>query len=113
MECAKVVLSLAWDGDAPGMSGSLSIMECSGIYVITSSDFDALGPFSTLKEALEQECFNIVTANPQLDSKVLPKKRLLEIARQIVDWANQGIIRINSETYRSLGDTLILDSVHK
>jgi hypothetical protein len=111
MACAKNILSLAWDGDAPGMSGALSIMECEGIYVITSSDFDELGPFSSLKRALAGECFGIVTANPQLNSDVLPTKWLLEIAGQVVDWENEGTIEINSETYKVVGDALIQDSL--
>ena len=63
--------------------------------------------FSSL---LEEECFNMVTANPRLNSKVLPKTRLLEIAHQVVDWENEGTVEINSETYRASGNALVLDS---
>ncbi len=52
MECATPVLTLAWDGDAPGMSGAIWLHGCEEIYVITSSDYDDLGPFSSLKDAL-------------------------------------------------------------
>jgi hypothetical protein len=111
MACAKEVLSLAWDGDAPGMSGSLSIMECEGVYIITSSDFDDLGPYSSLEDALSDDCFSIVTSSPELHSEVLPKKRLLEIAGQVVDWENGGSVEINSKTYRTSGDKLVLESL--
>jgi len=65
------------------------------------------GPFSSLEETLEEDCFNTVTANPKLDSEILPKKTLLEIAGQVVDWENEGTIVINSEKYRVSGDKLI------
>jgi hypothetical protein len=106
--CAKEILTLAWDGYAPGMSGTAWIICCGEVYVIGSSDYDDLGPFSSLEEALQEECFNIVTANPELESRVLPKKKLLGIARQIVDWENEGTITINSKLYRVSGDKLVL-----
>ena len=110
MECATPVLTLAWDDDASGMSGAIWLHNCEEIYVITSSDYDDVGPFLSLKEALQEECFNTVTANPELDSETLPTERLLEIAGQVVDWENEGTIEINSETYRASGDALVLDS---
>jgi hypothetical protein len=105
--CAEQVLTLAWDGGAPGMSGAAWVSKCEGVYVIQSSDYDDLGPFSSLKEALQEECFNIVTANPELNSEVLSKTELLEIAKQVVDWENEGAIVINSEVYRASGNKLI------
>ena len=109
MECAEQILSPGWDGDAPGMSGAIWLEACGGTYIITSSDYDDLGPFSSLEDALEEECFNTVTANPQLRSTILPKERLLEIAGQVVDWENEGTIEINSVTYRVSGDALIVE----
>jgi hypothetical protein len=107
-DCAKEVLILGRDGDAPGMSGVIWVKCCGGVYVIGSSDYDNLGPFSSLKEALQEEYFNTVTANPELHSEVLPKKKLLEIAGQIVDWENEGTITINSESYKVSGNKLAL-----
>ena len=106
-DCAEQILTLAWDGDAPGMSGALWLSCCEGIYMIGSSDEDDLGPFSSLEEALKKGCFNTVTANPELSSHVLPKETLLKIARQVVDWENEGTIAINSEIYRVSDSKLI------
>jgi hypothetical protein len=89
------------------MSGAIWVKCCEGVFVIQSSDFGGLGPFSSLEETLEEDCFNTVTANPKLDSEILPKKTLLEIAGQVVDWENEGTIVINSEKYRVSGDKLI------
>ena len=90
------------------MSGVVWIKCCGGVYVIGSSDYDDLGPFSSLEEALQEEYFNIVTANPELHSEILPKKKLLEIAGRIVDWENEGTITTNSELCKVSGNKLAL-----
>lgn len=104
---AKCILSLGWDGDAPGMSGASWLNCFEEVYVVESSDYAPSGPFSSLEEALREECFRNVTANPELDSEILPLTKLLAIAREIVDWENDGKIRINEEMYKVLGDELV------
>jgi hypothetical protein len=108
--CAENILTLAWDGDFPGNSGVLSLGCCAGVYVISSTDYDDLGPFTSLDEALQDEHLNTVTANPELNSEVLPNDELLEIAARIVDWENEGTIRINSELYQVSDNKLILSA---
>ena len=50
-------------------------MECEGVYIITSSDFDDLGPYSSLEDALSDDCFSIVTSSPTIALRGLAKKR--------------------------------------
>jgi hypothetical protein len=97
---AGAVLSLGWDGNAPGMSGAIWISELGGIYIVTSRDYDDQGPFGSLDEAINQsDQFGVVTANPELDSDVLTLQRLKKLARQVVDWENDGDIWINSAVF--------------
>ena len=42
-----------------------------------------------------------------MDSDILPRETLLEIARGVVDWENEGEIRVNSELFQVAGDELI------
>ena len=106
-ECAETVLTLGWTGGSAGNSGAIWLHNCEGIYVITSSDYDDMGPFPSLEDALKEECFHGAPPQPELDSAVLPEERLLTIARGVADWVNGGSIRINSELYQVAGDELI------
>ena len=101
------VLSLGWDGDFPGMSGAVWISELEGVYIVRPSDYDDEGPFGSLDEALESECFSTTTANPELDSDVIPLAELLKIAEGVVDWENDGEIWINSVKYVVKDDDLV------
>jgi len=106
-ECAETVLTLGWTGGSAGNSGAIWLHNCEGIYIITSSDIDDMGPFLLLEDALKEECFHGAPPQPELDSAVLPEERLLTIARGVADWVNGGSIRINSELYQVAGDELI------
>jgi|SRR5580700_1139247 hypothetical protein len=106
-ECAQTVLTLGWTGGSAGNSGAIWLNNCEGIYIITSSDDDDMGPFSSLEDALAQECFGTASPDPELDSDILPRETLLEIARGVVDWENEGEIRVNSELFQVAGDELI------
>jgi len=106
-ECAETVLTLGWTGGSAGNSGAIWLHNCEGIYIITSSDIDDMGPFLSLEDALKEECFHVAPPEPELDSAVLPEERLLAIARGVADWVNGGSIRINSELYEVAGDKLI------
>ena len=97
-EEAITILGLSWDGDFPGNSGALWIQEWRGIFFITSSDYEASGPYESLEEALEDELFSIPSPHPELNSLQMPLARLLELARNQI--AEEGdIIYINSEEY--------------
>jgi hypothetical protein len=101
------VLCLGWDGNRPGGSGALYVGELEGVYLVSSSDYDDAGPFESLDEALELEYFQIRTPNPELDASEIPLERLLEIARDVVDWEEGGEIRINEERYVVQGNDLV------
>jgi len=104
---AHNVLSLGWDGGFPGMSGAAWVSELEGVFFVTSSDYEAEGPFDTLDEALTCECFGTVTESPELDSETLPLEQLLEIAHGVVDWENEGDIWINSRRFVTQGEELV------
>ena len=106
-ELMKSVLTLGWDGYGPGHSGAVFISELAGVYMVTSSDYDPLGPFDSIDEALKCEYFDVAAPNPELDSKVLPLTQLLAVARRVVDWENEGEIWINSQKYVVKGTELI------
>ena len=76
---------------------------------MTSTDYSPQGPFQSIDEALECECLNTVTPDPELDSAALPMERLLNVARGVVDWENEGDIWINSQRYVVEGDDLVPD----
>ncbi len=42
------------------------------------------GPFESLDEALELECFHTVASSPELNSDVLPLKKLREIGANLL-----------------------------
>ncbi len=98
---ARQVLSLGWEGNAPGMSGAIWIYGLKDVYILGSSDYPRAGPFESVDEALDCECFFIATTeNPELYSDVLPESRLLEIARGIVDMEEDGSpVWINGDEY--------------
>jgi hypothetical protein len=66
-----------------------------------------MGPFFSLREALKEGFFDRGAPNPELWADFLPKRTLLALARTIVDWENQGTIRINYKTYRVSGSKLV------
>jgi len=101
------VLCLGWDGNHPGGSGALYVGELEGVYLVSSSDYDDAGPFESLDEALDLEYFQIRTPNPELDASEIPLERLLEIARDVVEWEEGGEIRINEERYVVQGNDLV------
>jgi hypothetical protein len=107
--CAETVLTLGWDGNHPGGAGGQWLKHCEGVYIIDSSDEDSLGPFFSLREALNEGFFDRGAANPELYSDFLPRKTLLALARTIVDWDNSATIRINEQWYRASGNKLVLD----
>src|ERR1700739_3976112 len=62
----KEVLSLGWDGNAPGCSGVIWVTRWKGFFFCGSSDYDPEGPFESLDEALDVEWFSTVTSEPEL-----------------------------------------------
>lgn len=102
----REILFVSWDGDAPGMSGILQLMEHKGYYFVYSSDLDPYGPFTTMEDALSCGCFN-TTANPDLSSNELPFEQLYELAKRMVIWEDNREIVINSEYYHVQGDELV------
>lgn len=103
---ARTVVTLSWEGTAPGGSGAVWVLECTGIYTVTSSDYSPLGPFESLGDALSCECFFVPTREPQLDSDVLPEEELLEIGRGVVDWENGGSVWVNGVEFVAERDNL-------
>jgi hypothetical protein len=81
---ATTIFILGWDGDFPGGSGGVYVNEWKGVYFVTSSDYDDEGPFNSVEEALELECFSGPTPKPELSSSVLSETKLQEIAQTIV-----------------------------
>jgi hypothetical protein len=106
---AETILALGWDGNHPGGAGGQWLKYCEGVYIIESSDEDTMGPFFSLREALKEGFFDRGAANPELWSDCLPKRTLLALARSIVDWENEGTIRVNEQTYRVSGNRLVPD----
>ena len=105
---AEFNLSLGWDGESPGASGGVYLCGYKeGPFIIYSSDFDDIGPFDTLDEALEEECFCTETPNPELSCDDLPIEKLLEIARRVIGWHEGSEIWINGEKYAVSGDALV------
>lgn len=102
----KNVLSLGWDGNAPGCSGAIWVKEWMGFYFCSSSDYDDEGPFQSLDEALEMEWFSTDTSNPELDSDVLPLEQLLGIGRGLVS-EEMNEIYINGSLYHLEGGELV------
>jgi len=105
-EMAESVLTLGWDGDFPGASGAIWLIGLDGVYIITD-DFGDHGPYDNLEKALDFEAFSCVTANPELSSDVLPLDKLMEIAKNAVDWENEGDVRIMGERYLVKGEDLV------
>ena len=106
LEYDKCILDICWDGDAPGMSGILQMLEYKGYYFVYSSDLDPDGPFPSLEEALGCGYFH-PTAKPQLSSDCLPFETLLELAKNLVEWQDGWGLWINSEYYVVQGDDLV------
>jgi hypothetical protein len=92
------VFCLGWDGDHPGGSGANNVIEWGGMYFINSSDYDDEGPFDSLDEALQTDCFGGPTCKPELSSSVLAEAELKEIAlRYVSDEGDE--VRINDQRY--------------
>ncbi len=104
---AKGILCLEWDGGFPGMAGATWISTFEGVYIVTSTDYSAQGPFESLEEALDCDCFGVTTANPGISSDELPLEKLLKIAAGVVDWENEGEIWINSDKYFARNGELV------
>ena len=102
----QTILALGWDSEIPGGDGAIWITESAGVYLVSSSDYEDQGPFETLDEALDCECFSVTTSNPSVESRVLPLDALLSIARRVVDWENEGSVWINNEEYVASGEEL-------
>ncbi len=100
----KDILTLGWDGGQPGMAGCLWAQAWHGLYFVFSSDVNEEGPFESLDDALGCECFTVVTAQPELSSKVVKVKRLKQIALGLV--ADGDSIAINGKLFRRRGDEL-------
>src|SRR5690349_21800452 len=101
-ENAREVLTLAWEGEGPGHSGAHYIIEWNGYYFLSSSDIESEGPYESIDDVLELECFRIGgTPNPSLDSKVLPLPKLLRVARGLV--ASGETIEVNGERFELRG----------
>lgn len=104
---AKCVLTLGWDGDAPGMSGAIYVNSNGGAYTIESGDDDPSGPFSSLAEALQEECFDVSMASPEVDSDIFTLPNLLGIARPIVNWEDRETVSVNGYQYKVCGEELV------
>jgi hypothetical protein len=100
------VFCLGWDGDYPGGSGANYITKWNGLYFITSSDYDPEGPFDSLEEALESDCFGGSTSQPGLWSTVLSESALKEIALRYVS-EEEDEVCINDERFVLRGGLLI------
>lgn len=99
-EEASSVLTLGWDGDFPGGSGVVTIREWKGTYFISSSDYDDLGPYSSIDEALANEVFHCPTSHAELYSSIVSLDRLMEIGVHLVgDGEPYSVIRINDQDY--------------
>ena len=92
------VFCLGWDSNHPGGSGANYVNEWNGLYFITSSDYDPEGPFSSLEEALDSDCFGGPTSQPELSSSVLSETELKEIALRYVSEEGDEV-RINDERF--------------
>ena len=87
----ETVLSLRWDGNAPGYSGEVRLSKWNDLFFLLSSDFEPEGPFESLDQALRLECFQVPVPNPELASPVLPLPALLEIGSRLVAEEAGGI----------------------
>jgi hypothetical protein len=97
-EQGNSVFCLGWDGNYPGGSGANYITEWNGLYFITSSDYDPEGPFDSLEEALESDCFGGPTSQPELWSTVLSESELKQIALRYVSEEGDEVC-INDERF--------------
>lgn len=105
---AQKHLSLAWDGDAPGMSGAIYFYGLDDFCLVHCSDRGYLGFFSDLSEALAIEELHIMTAKPELNSDFLGEEEMLRIAENLVDeesWSDS--ILINNQSYQLNNGRLI------
>jgi hypothetical protein len=77
--------------------GANWISEWEQLYFVTSTEYEAEGPFVTLKEALSDERFSLQISEPEICSKVLPMAALLEIGKAV---ASEGeAVFINGTRY--------------
>lgn len=105
-ERAEPVLSLDWDGGAPGCSGAVWIQRWRGFYFIKSSDYEPEGPFDSVDEALGHDAFSTTTYRPELNSETLPLKTLLEVGMGLINEEGDEIW-INRERYVLTGGELV------
>ena len=99
LDNADVILTLGWDGTIPGSAGAVWVNQLQHVLVVTSTDYAPQGPFESIEQALECECFHRPTPRPELYSDLLPLDQLVKIAHGVVDWENDAEIWINSELY--------------
>lgn len=107
------ILTFDWvDWDAPGNGGFVWIKMWRGSYFVTSTYFDTLGPFASVDEALQNDCFYFKeTPNPKLKSEVLPKSKLIEIGRNMA--SEGGTITINGQKFELFGGNLYPGVTHR
>lgn len=106
-QAARTVLTLGWDGDFPGASGAIWIEAVEDVFLVVHPDVDTYGPFENIEEAVKEEHFHIPTSNPELHSDELPTEILMSIARDVVEWDNDGEVWINKSLYASIGNELV------
>ena len=66
------------------------------MFFITSSDYDPSGPYQSIDEALEQDYFEVETANPEISGS-LPLAQLISIARGVC--GEDETVSINDVVY--------------
>jgi hypothetical protein len=116
-EEAKNVLTLAWSG---GMcSGQHRIVEWNDMYFfLGDEDCGEEGPFKSLEDVLPLVerywigSFTVTSLRPELHSKILPLKRLLKIARDLVRSEGEEI-DINDKRFVLAGGELVERSPKK
>jgi len=103
---AKPIVTLSWDSETPmGSSGASWIHELAGVYVFSSSDWPAAGPFDSLQEALDgNESFSMTTANAAIDSAYLSEDRLRKLAQAVVP--DDGPVWVNGKEHVLVGRKL-------
>lgn len=103
---AKPIVTLSWDSETPmGSSGASWIHELAGIYMFSSSDWPAAGPFDSLQEALDgNDSFSMATYNASLDSACLSEAKLRKLALAVV--TEDGPVCVNGTDYVLVGRKL-------
>lgn len=106
VEGGETVLSVGWDSNGPGGSGAIWVICWQGLYFCTSSDDDSEGPFESLDEALQVEWFSNPSFRPEIDSEVIPLKRLKRIALGLLG-EDGGHVFIRGKPYVTKAGVLV------